>query len=817
MPTVDKSLYEAFAPRQLSANILAPGNNETLADGNRTVIGSLASIRNEALVHIARRNLEDSSNQPPSKDLNQTIAIVKTVDAIPPTRAVFVNEAYGVFAALQAAVHAAMDSRTGGFGRAGGTSGHRRHMLGFDNSRGMDMSSGSGGRTQIKRAVLRASQEYRERIVAQFQQVESPNTPETFHENEVLRTAHSALQLLDLVHLKSDLPNEDDALPWDHVQPDYSAWLSAHYMEPRDEEFIPFKNSANQREHPLYWRFVYQTLLRGHLLTVVSILKIHPDYRAYCLEQLSRRSNTDTLVVRIIELVETMPIPSRFASQLQFEEQWALWKEDVERTKATASRHAATSRDSDEFDRMLSVLNGDERAIKQVANDWREAVSGLIIYVHPALKRHEVAELLSRVNVEVDPDSVKELVELSIIEGNFQRAIRYCSKQDWWLVSHLADLLHHIGALDSDNLIGSLSGMTGKRRSQPSQHAPQQQQQREWYLLGYAQDLVSDPAHWRIGLEYIAACCYSTTSATSASASCREVLDATVTRIPFDDSERKFKKLVAFARRHNLDSARKELHRTYARRKLAAGRIGEALEHYAEARDAPQVARIVDSLLDARAATMPVVDVEAGATEESFTASPSLSTAAWRDIAARVSPAAAEWHPRLALLVRYEQFYALYADPSPPSPAAAAAQLVRIINASFGTAAASGTDDITHRLLPKRLIITLLFDALPLLLRQSSGKDDTCLFGVAATNDLMRCLEDVTASHRSREYVGAWAASKTSNDGVGGGGGGGSGGRGSGGSEAVTDTAIEGVLAQLAVVRAALTKNLARAYILRIP
>ncbi|KAJ3172998.1 hypothetical protein HDU88_004457 [Geranomyces variabilis] len=807
MPTVDKSLYEAFAPRQLNADILAPGNTETLAEGNRTVKGSLASIRNEALVHIARRNLEDSSSQPPNKDLDQRIAIVKTIDAIPPTRAVFVNEAYGVFAALQAAVHAATDVRAGASFGAGGASGHRRHMLGFDDSRGTDMPSGSGGRTQIKRAVLRASQEYRERIVAQFQQVENPNTPEAFHENEVLRTAHSALQLLDLVHLKSDLPNEDDALPWDHVQPDYSAWLSAHYMEPRDEEFIPFKNSANQREHPLYWRFVYQTLLRGHLLTVVSILKIHPDYRAYCLEQLSRRSNTDALIVRIIELVESMPMPSRFASQLQFEEQRALWKEEVERTKATASRHAATSRDTDEFDRMLSVLNGDERAIKQVANDWREAVSGLIIYVHPALKRHEVAELLSRVNVEVDPDSVKELVELSIIEGNFQRAIRFCSKQDWWLVSHLADLLHHIGALDSDNLIGSLSGMADKRRFQPLQQPPQQQQQREWYLLGYAQDLVSDPAHWRIGLEYIAACCYSTTSATSASAaSCREVLDATVTRIPFEESELKFKKLVAFSRRHNLDSARKELHRTYARRKLAAGRIGEALEHYAEARDAPQVARIVDSLLDARAATMPVVDVEAGATKENLNELPLLSTATWRDIAARVSPAAAEWHPRLALLVRYEQFYTLYADPSPSSSAAAAAQLVRIINASFGTAATSGTDDITHRLLPKRLIITLLFDALPLLLRQSDGKDDTCLFGVAATNDLMRCLEDVTASHRSREYVGAWAASKTSNDIVTG-----------GGNEAVTDTAIEGVLAQIAVVRAALTKNLARAYIKRIP
>ncbi|KAJ3158558.1 hypothetical protein HDU86_002783 [Geranomyces michiganensis] len=814
MPTVD--LYEAFAPRKLNANIIAPGDVEILADGNRSVRGSLASIRNETLLHLVRRNLEDSSNDPPCSDSDRTIAVVKTIDAIPLTRAVFVNEAYGVFAALQAAVHSATDLRAGVGEGGGGALGHRRHMLGFDAPRDTDAAlRGASGRTQVKRAVLRASQEYRERIVAQFQQVENPNTPEAFHENEVLRTAHSALQLLDLVHLKSDLPTED-ALAWDHVQPDYSEWLSAHYLEPRDEEFIPFKNSSNQRQHPLYWRFVYQTLLRGHLLTVVSILKIHPDYRDYCLEKLSRPgAETVTPIVRIIELVEAMPMPARSDSQLAFEEQRARWKEEVARTKAICNRHATMSRDSDEFDRVLSILNGNDPAIKQVATDWREAISGLMIYVHPALKRHEVAELLSRVDVEVEPDSIKELIELSIIEGNFQRAIRYCSKLDWWLVSHLADLLHHIGALDSDNLIASLSGMADKRRLQASQHAQQQQhqqQQREWYLLGYAQDLVSDPAHWRIGLEYMAACCYSTTSLTTSAsaASCREILEATITRIPFDESELKFKKLAAFARRHNLDTACKELHRTYARRKLAAGRIGEALEHYAEARDAPQVARIVDAILDARAATMP--DPEIRAADDGLATSPSSPDATWRDIAVRVSPAAAQWHPRLALLVRYEQFYTLYTDPSPSSATAAAAQLVGIINASFdATATASGSESNMHRLLPKRLITTLLFDALPLLLRRSSGSgfddDDVCLFGVAATNDLMRCLEDVTASHRNREYVGAWAAAKNGGNDHGGGSGG----------EAVTDTAVEGVLAQIAVVRAALTKNLARAYIKRIP
>ncbi|KAI8915297.1 Nup85 nucleoporin-domain-containing protein [Powellomyces hirtus] len=701
----DDSVYATFAAKVSYAGLCKPGGIPELVTGTRTVRGSV------------------------SQD-DQVVKLIKIADDLPPSRVSFVNETHGVFAALQFSIRQAGD--------AWRSVGGRRHtMLGFDeppggsgDARGHSHTMG----TEIKKAVLRATVEYREKILSKFHEVADGSTPEALSENVILRTAHSAMQLLEVVHLKADLhvgPSQ-----WDHVQEDYLSWLNAHYAEPRDEDFLPFKMSANPRGHPKYWPFVYQTLLRGHVLTVVSILKIHPDFRAQRIEAIgSNTGEKDVLIVKIIKLIETLPQPAGYETQHLFEGRRRRWKEDGCRLQSNVRNYTGQTRDLQEFSTVLAILNGDEKTILDLAQDWREAIAGLILFVHPSLKRHEIAELFDKVYVDVENSSIKELIEIAIIEGEFQRAIRHCTKQDWWLVAHFADLLHHLGVFDRDNVVTSLPGMVDKRDRPP---------QREWYLLNYSNTLLSHPTLWRVGLEYIASC----------PASGRQVLETMVTRIPLD-GDMKTRKLIAFCKRSGLEGPRREIHRTIARTKYRAGRIGEALEHYIEAKDAPKVASLVDELIDAYLATADMT---------------------WSDVAARLSPTAVEWHVRLAMLVRYREFHELFTNSDYP---AAGRQLVEIIGSAFGSNA---------RLLPKRLIYTLLIDSLLLL-----EYEPAVVFGVKATNELMRCLEDITTSHRRKEYLGAWAAAKEGGN--------------------ISEEAVAGAEAQLGVIRAALVKNLSRAYI----
>ncbi|KAJ3019783.1 Nucleoporin nup85 [Thoreauomyces humboldtii] len=754
-------------------------DNADLPRRQRILVGHLPALGNEVLVHLGPRvgHLTSPPTNPQEKLEEQQIAFVKFAADIPSSRVSFVHETHSVFAGLQAAV-AAADGDSGSSRSLGAD--RRRSRFPLDAQSSVAAIGGASG-TAVKRAVAAATVDYCEKILKQFQKVsrEDPDISEI----TILSTAHSVMMLLEMVHIKGDLPLGPSQ--WDHVQEDYSAWLNTHYAAPADEDFLPFQNQRNPRDHPHYWDFVYQTLLRGHLMTVISILKRHPDYHAYAVNasaHATTSADAESPLVRLVELIQSRPTPAAHASQTTFEQQRARWLEQVTRGQTTLRRQVPGDvNDHEDIARVMAVLAGDERTIQNLALDWREAVSGLILFVHPSLKRHEIAELLSKArgtnhvtDNEDDESSIKELIEISVMEGNFQRTIRYCTKLDWWLVAHLADLLHHMGALDRDNLVASLLPAVGGTHGSGGNAGSQKPKpQREWYLLHYADVLLSHPDLWRVALEYVVACPVTG----------RDVLDQVVLRIPIrDDGEQKARKLVEFCKRHNLEPARRRLESVTARRKHREGRPGEAIEHYLAAKDVAMVAAVVDELVDR------------------YLASGDL---AWKDVAANLSSSSLEGNGRLTLLVRYREFHDLYARGSYEE---AGALLVKIVGSSTGV-------DGGRNLLPKRLVYTALIDSLPLL-----SMEDRVVFGVQGTEELMWCLEEVTTSHRREEYLGAWedAVASTASAKATGGSGGEPASVGSHRTRQERALGVEKAEAQLDLVREALVRNLSRAFMCRV-
>ncbi|RKO83751.1 Nup85 nucleoporin-domain-containing protein [Blyttiomyces helicus] len=185
------------------------------------------------------------------------------------------------------------------------------------------------------------------------------------------------------------------------------------------------------------------------------------------------------------------------------------------------------------------------------------------------------------------------------------------------------------------------------------------------------------------------------------------MMQAVVLRIPLD-SDLKARKLLSFCRRHNLEAAALGIHRIIAHDRYRAGRMAEAVVHYAEAKEYRKVAAIADQLLESYIETN---DMQ------------------WSIVARAVPQEALFENDRLSFLYRYDEFHALYKD----GKSKEAASLLSLLFASESA--------------PRRFWTTLLVDAIPLL------EAEEALFSKDETLELMRCLEEVESSHRREEYL----------------------------------------------------------------
>ncbi|KAI8825123.1 Nup85 nucleoporin-domain-containing protein [Fimicolochytrium jonesii] len=750
-----KGISTAQAPSVLHAGLCPAGETSQLTSRQRTICGHLAPIQNEALVHLStfHSTPQSSGSERPrrSSPNEQTIVTAKFANDIPSSQTAFVHEAYGIFAFFQSGVRTALAGGQGVGGRPGFAG---RKSLGL----GASQRAGHGATEQrgvpgilsakVRKIALQTCGQYR-KIMEEYVQTVHESSARDQSVSNTFSAAHSAFELLELVHLKSDVL--DGPGQWDYVQKDFATWVDNHYAAQYAEDYEPLQNVMSPREHPKYWKIVFQSLLRGHLLIATALLKRHPDYVSPTAMNTPLRGLSSTMgigatreptVAMVLRMINSMPHPKAYAQQLQFEEALRQWRDEVTRAQGLLKKLPSSTPDLSELTRVLQMVSGETTVILQTAEDWREGLSGLIHFVHPNIKRYEIVELLGKVNASVDESSSQELMEISIIEGNFARAIRYATKFDWWFVAHFVDLLHHIGLLDDATLMSSIPGI-GDAREKLSP--------RDWFVLSYGEILLANPTLWRLGLEY---------TATSTSTG-RAVLEAILVRIPLDGAALKRKKLLAFCERYKLDHAAQQIHRVVARDCYAEGRLGEAIEHYIEAREHAKVSRLVEQLIDSYLATSDMM---------------------WREIAGRLRSEAVKSNVRLAFLVRYREFHDLH---DANDLVKAGRLLVEILQASF--------NETNARLLPKRFVFTTLLDCLRLL----NGEATTELvFGVRDTMELMRCLEDIATSHRRQEYLGAWVAAKEGGD---------------------VTSGVAKAEAQLQLVREALARNLARAYLEHMP
>ncbi|KND00366.1 uncharacterized protein SPPG_04691 [Spizellomyces punctatus DAOM BR117] len=731
MLTQDDSLPSQQLSEPIYLGLCEKGGGPQLAARDRAIVGAMRPLSNDILCYAAARS---PAEEPIARERgkfpqDQIIKIAKFGKDINDRRVPFVTATEHIFTVLQASIRSTRDVRRGRTGR-------RSTRLGFaagEDSMDMADDAYGSGDQERKLATCRASEAYRREI----RQYANVSPPLEIGELQLFRTAHSALQLLEAIHLRDAFTTNAARPQWGHLQEGLRQWLADNYDAPPQDEFDNFRKSLRPREHEKYWKYVYQCLLRGHFQAAISILHRHPDFQTPSSARLAGGlSENPTLVTAVERVLSQMPRPHQYPSQLDFEQKFAEWRKDIQRWDVPKLR--AGTKDAEQFAYVFGILRGNEAVIHKLAEDWREALVGIILFARPTLKGHDVAELLGKlVERGVDYNDVQVQIELGIIAHEFQRVIRFCSMLDWWwLVAHMTDLLHNSGTLD-DELLGPSMPVVPNKRDRCSQ--------REWYLLNYANSLIPNLSLRRTALEYIAVCPKFG----------RSVLEDVIVRMSLD-TVGEAPKLLEFCRRHGLDDVKNELHRRLARIEYRAGRIGEAIEHYVEARDAQKVSGLVEEIIDGY-----------------------LSTAnmEWLDIAGKVGQPALEFNGRLAFLARYREFHELY---KAQKFREAGNLLVEMLTSSFRN---------DERFFPKRLLWTALLDSLPLLDMQQ-----ITVFGVDDIYELMRTLEEILTSDRRDDYLGAWEAANRAKLGIG-------------------KDRIISAEAQLEVVREALVRNLSRAFV----
>ncbi|KAG4093280.1 nucleoporin Nup85-like protein [Neocallimastix lanati (nom. inval.)] len=218
-----------------------------------------------------------------------------------------------------------------------------------------------------------------------------------------------------------------------------------------------------------------------------------------------------------------------------------------------------------------------------------------------------------------------------------------------------------------------------------------------WFKINYADSLGLQNDNWEIALGYISTC----------PDNIKESLKTElINHIPLN-SEVKVKKLIQNCKKYNLKNVIIDIHKTLGMKEYNKGNYGEAIKHYMEINDSYRISFICNILMTQY--------IEKGDLSQlNFIDSINQKTL---------------YNSKINFLARYKQFHELYKKKQYSKAGSLLIQL------------------LTSEIAPKAFWSIILVDAIPLL------ESEQIIFNSSNTYELMRCLEEITTSHRRNEYL----------------------------------------------------------------
>ncbi|KAF9054665.1 Nup85 nucleoporin-domain-containing protein [Panaeolus papilionaceus] len=268
-------------------------------------------------------------------------------------------------------------------------------------------------------------------------------------------------------------------------------WLNTHFIEPSTEEGDQLSGLEKPWEDEGFWPYLTRSILRG--LTKASLfflgsLEQHPS------EDLQR------LTSALIPLVESQPRLINFTAERDFAYAMRRWHDKIKALRLDLNKIPEDDR-YDDFDNwwdklsdIVGVLEGRSEVLQRVCEDlgadWKEMVVAWTIFVDPRLRRQEVPDVVFQIISELPPDptDLEDMIHVDLFSGQSVEALEHCLSLDPWIAAHLADIMEPMQIID--RTVDEESQLTTRDR----------------FVLEYAEYLHSDPALWRITVDYMYTC-----------------------------------------------------------------------------------------------------------------------------------------------------------------------------------------------------------------------------------------------------------------------------------------------------------------------
>ncbi|KAJ3116422.1 Nucleoporin nup85 [Phlyctochytrium bullatum] len=335
---------------------------------------------------------------------------------------------------------------------------------------------------------------------------------------------------------------------------DLLQWLNATQPAPSKADLLQITSSAASLiDTVIFWDSLIRCILRGLFLPAMALLNmlstsVNARTGSATLNMDASAGSIDTVCNAIRHLLEKMPRLSTSLTPSDFNNKWRRWQTECQYhadDNYLISVMGDESEDTEEFrvarsqfQTIFLILAGNNEAISDNSISWAEAMVAMIIYTNPTATVEDFGAYLKDVRSSFDLDeeegeyqehyegeekskTIKSLNKAltALLDLDLDGAIMFSSWIDSWLAAHLADMLDKYGRLDLfegrepvsilSSTIYENDRYPGDDLMKPGEYVLKKLESsdptlREWFIMEYAEPLATHPAHWQVGLEYLA-------------------------------------------------------------------------------------------------------------------------------------------------------------------------------------------------------------------------------------------------------------------------------------------------------------------------
>ncbi|XP_054153099.1 nuclear pore complex protein Nup85-like [Oppia nitens] len=437
-------------------------------------------------------------------------------------------------------------------------------------------------------------------------------------------------------------------------------WSKWHFTE-NNEMTARVTSCEMPNIDPNYWDVVISFLLKGDTENAILLLDLHSD-----------KQRQEFTALR--DLIQKMPIISNNYLLHEFYLRWQTWKEDCDQ-KLTDGIFDGNIK----LKLIARLLYGYDDAFKQVLHlfeSWYHLMVSYMLLTDPCIKEKSLADYchicidLYTFKRQNNVDNSLDLLITAALSYDLMQMIQEstcCWDDNWWFATHLVDLLYNANQLPLHSV------------EYPTKF-------REFFVIEYANSLMSYNNLWTFGIDYLSHCLENGL----------QYIDINLQRIAITE-ESSAHKVIHFANKLGLDFITKSVCKVLSRKWLSRNRLGSALFWALRSEDPALTNHIADKFLDHYNKTREFPDEDVLSNSGKFMV---------------ISD-------RMTFLAKYYEFHQFLKD----SQLESAAQLLITL--------------LVSNIAPKFFISRLLLDSLPLLETQD------IVFNSEQTSQLLASLEDM--------------------------------------------------------------------------